>query len=196
MFPFARTLVLGALLAFAGGCQGVPPKPPAISKGDYHAVVSYLSKRISHDLSALDVPGLSIALVDDQKLVWSAGFGYADEARHRSASSDTLYRVGAISKLVTAAGVMRAADDGRLALDMPAAQALPQWEIQPRRAAMQWLGAHPVTARSLLTLRPDTPRTPWAGRVPTWAMPCWATWWRTRPKSPSIPICAARSCAR
>ena len=47
---------------------------------------------------------------------------------------------------------------------------------------MQWLGAHPVTARSLLTLRPDTPRTPWAGRVPTWAMPCWATWWRTRPK--------------
>ena len=26
---------------------------------------------------------------------------------------------------------MRAADDGRLALDMPAAQALPQWEIQP-----------------------------------------------------------------
>ena len=109
-----------------------PAKPPAISKGDYHAVVSYLSKRISHDLSALDVPGLSIALVDDQKLVWSAGFGYADEARHRSASSDTLYRVGAISKLVTAAGVMRAADDGRLALDMPAAQALPQWEIQPR----------------------------------------------------------------
>ena len=98
-------------------------------------MVSYLSKRISHDLSALDVPGLSIALVDDQKLVWSAGFGYADEARHRSASSDTLYRVGAISKLVTAAGVMRAADDGRLALDMPAAQALPQWEIQPRRAA-------------------------------------------------------------
>lgn len=98
MFPFARTLVLGALLAFAGGCQGVPPaKPPAISKGDYHAVVSYLTKRISHDLSALDVPGLSIALVDDQKLVWSAGFGYADEARHRSASSDTLYRVGAIS---------------------------------------------------------------------------------------------------
>ena len=97
MFLFARTLVLGALLAFAGGCQACRRPPPAISKGDYHAVVSYLSKRISHDLSALDVPGLSIALVDDQKLVWSAGFGYADEARHRSASSDTLYRVGAIS---------------------------------------------------------------------------------------------------
>ena len=54
--------------------------------------------------------------------------------RATAASSDTLYRVGAISKLVTAAGVMRAADDGRLALDMPAAQALPQWEIQPRHA--------------------------------------------------------------
>ena len=96
MFPFARTLVLGALLAFAGGCQACRAAAGHI-QGDYHAVVSYLTKRISHDLSALDVPGLSIALVDDQKLVWSAGFGYADEARHRSASSDTLYRVGAIS---------------------------------------------------------------------------------------------------
>ena len=55
MFPFARTLVLGALLAFAGGCQGVPPQAAGHIQGDYHAVVSYLSKRISHDLSALDV---------------------------------------------------------------------------------------------------------------------------------------------
>ena len=35
---------------------------------------------------------------------------------------------------------------------MPAAQALPQWRSS---RALQWLGAHPVTARSLLTLRPD-----------------------------------------
>ena len=40
MFPFARTLVLGALLAFAGGCQGVPQAAGHI-QGDYHAVVSY-----------------------------------------------------------------------------------------------------------------------------------------------------------
>ena len=113
------------------------------------------------------MPGLSIALVDDQKLVWSAGFGYADEARHRSAQRHAVPR-RCDFKLVTAAGVMRAAD-GRLALDMPAAQALPQWEIQPRRAAMQWLGAHPVTARSLLTLRPDTPEDTMGRRVPTWA---------------------------
>ena len=89
MFPFARTLVLGALLAFAGGCQACRRPSRRPYPGDYHAVVSYLTKRISHDLSALDVPGLSIALVDDQKLVWSAGFGYADEARATAARPAT-----------------------------------------------------------------------------------------------------------
>ena len=47
MFLFARTLVLGALLALPAVARRAAGKPPAISKGDYHAVVSYLSKRIS-----------------------------------------------------------------------------------------------------------------------------------------------------
>ena len=51
---------------------------------------------------------------------------------------------------------MRAADDGRLALDMPAARRCRSGRSS--RAARPCNGwVHPVTARSLLTLRPDTP---------------------------------------
>lgn len=155
MFSLSRLVAVGMLLVAAGGCQGVPPgAPPTIAQGDYDAVVGYLAARIPYDMNASSVPGLSIAIVDDQRVVWSTGFGYADPLRHRSATSDTLYRVGAITKIVTAAGVLRAADDGRLALDQPASQALPDWDIQPRRGAMQWLGAHPFTARNLLGVHP------------------------------------------
>lgn len=157
MFSLTRLAAVAMLLIAAGGCQGMSPAaPPAIAQGDYPAVVAYLKQRISHEMGAQRVPGLSIAIVDDQRIVWASGFGYADAARHRNATGDTLYRVGAISKVVTAAGVLRAADDGRLSLDTPAGQALPQWEFEPRRTAMHWMGAYPFTARRLLALRPDT----------------------------------------
>lgn len=157
MFSLSRLVAIGSLLLAAGGCQSLPPAAPAtIAQGDYAAVVDYLSQRIPYDMGVSKVPGVSIAIVDDQRVVWSTGFGYADTLRHRSATSDTLYRVGAISKIVTAAGVLHAADDNRLRLDAPASDALPDWHVAPRRNAMQWMGAAPYTARNLLSLHPGT----------------------------------------
>ncbi|MFF7058038.1 serine hydrolase domain-containing protein [Achromobacter spanius] len=157
MFSLSRLLAIGSLLLAAGGCQSLPPAAPAtIAKGDYAAVLAYLAQRIPYDMGAAKVPGVSIAIVDDQRIVWSTGFGVADASRHRRATRDTLYRVGAISKVVTAAAVLRAADDGRLPLDAPAEDALPDWHVEPRRNAMQWMGAEPYTARNLLSLHPAT----------------------------------------
>lgn len=157
MFSLSRLVAIGSLLLAGGGCQTLPPAAPAtIAKGDYAAVVSYLTQRIPYDMALTKVPGVSIAIVEDQRIVWSTGFGVADASRHRRATGDTLYRVGAISKIVTAAGVLHAADDGRLSLDAPAAGALPDWHVEPRRNAMQWMGAAPYTARNLLNLHPGT----------------------------------------
>ncbi|TRM53121.1 beta-lactamase family protein [Achromobacter sp. LC458] len=157
MFSLSRLVAIGSLLLAGGGCQTLPPAAPAtIAKGDYAAVVSYLTQRIPYDMALTKVPGVSIAIVEDQRIVWSTGFGVADALRHRRATGDTLYRVGAISKIVTAAGVLHAADDGRLSLDAPAAGALPDWHVEPRRNAMQWMGAAPYTARNLLNLHPGT----------------------------------------
>lgn len=157
MFSLSRLVAIGSLLLAGGGCQTLPPAAPAtIAKGDYAAVVSYLTQRIPYDMALTKVPGVSIAIVEDQRIVWSTGFGVADASRHRRATGDTLYRVGAISKIVTAAGVLHAADVGRLSLDAPAAGALPDWHVEPRRNAMQWMGAAPYTARNLLNLHPGT----------------------------------------
>lgn len=157
MFSLSRLAAIGSLMLGAGGCQSLPPAaPPTIAKGDYAAVVDYLERRIPYEMGVSGVPGVSIAIVDDQRIVWSTGFGYADESRHRRASRDTLYRVGAISKIVTAAGVLRAADDGQLPLDGPAGDFLPDWHVEPRRNAVQWMGAQPYTARNLLSLHPAT----------------------------------------
>lgn len=157
MFSLARLVAIGSLLFAAGGCQGLPPAAPArIESGDYAAVVSYLAERIPYEMGVSKAPGVSIAIVADQRIVWSTGFGYADAARHRRASGDTLYRVGAISKIVTAAAVLRAAEDGLLSLDGPVGEALAGGRVDPRRNAAQWIDAAPFTARALLGVHPAT----------------------------------------
>lgn len=157
MFSPARLAAIGSLLFAVVGCQGLPPAAPAkIEKGDYAAVVKYLAERIPYEMGVSAVPGLSIAIMADQRVVWSTGFGYADAARHRRASGDTLYRVGAISKVVTAAAVLRAADEGLLSLDRPVSETLGDWRVEPRRNAAQWMDAAPFTARTLLDVHPNT----------------------------------------
>lgn len=77
--------------------------------------------------------GLSIALVDDDKIVWSKGFGFADKENKVSASADTVYMLGSISKTLTAAAVLRLYDQGEIIdLNDPLYNYLPQFTMQER----------------------------------------------------------------
>ncbi|NOY73856.1 MAG: beta-lactamase family protein [Gammaproteobacteria bacterium] len=93
-----------------------------------------------------DIVGLSIALIDDQKIIWSAGFGYADEKKKIKATSDTIYRVGSITKLFTATAIMQLAEQGKLDIDQPLQHYLPQFSIKSR-----FKDSKPITPRMLMT---------------------------------------------
>src|SRR5512138_1522341 len=89
-----------ALVVFLlAGCAGLPEMP---ERGDYGPVKDYISRLIRYEMAKHRVTGLSIALVDDQRVVWADGFGYADAAREVHATPETVYRAGSISKLFTA----------------------------------------------------------------------------------------------
>jgi serine beta-lactamase-like protein LACTB, mitochondrial len=99
-----------------------------------------IEKAISSQMSRLGIPGLSVAVVVDHKLKWSNGFGLADVENFVPAKAMTAYRLGSISKPITATAVMQLVERGKLDLDVP---------IQKYCAAFpakQW----PVTARLLL----------------------------------------------
>ena len=95
---------------------------------------------ISAQMAKLGIPGLSVAVVVDHKLRWSAGYGLADVENFVPAKALTAYRLGSISKPITAAAVMELAERGKLDLDAPIQKYCPAFP------AKQW----PVTARLLL----------------------------------------------
>src|SRR5947209_5175195 len=122
---FAWLAVLPLLAALPQALYADPNVPPAKS---YSEVAKALEALIKHEVADKDLPALSIALVDDQTIVWAKGFGYADAAAKKPATAETVYRVGSVSKLFTDLAVMQLVDRGTLDLDAPVTKYLPDFK--------------------------------------------------------------------
>src|SRR5947199_6202547 len=149
-----RTLSLLALLAFASPAGAQPAVAPAEA---YKAAVVELEKLIKHEVDDKKLPALSIALVDDQKVVWAAGFGFQDRDRKIPATAETVYRVGSVSKLFTDVAVMQLVEEGKIDLDAPVAKYLPEFKPGYKEGEKQ------ITLRMLMSHRSGLIREPPVG---------------------------------
>jgi CubicO group peptidase (beta-lactamase class C family) len=138
----ASLLVAIILLA---GCATPPPTRSGNVLGDYSHTKNYLSWLIDREMAENEITGISIALVDDQKVIWQQGFGYADLENKTLATPETVYRAGSIAKVFTAAAAMQLAEQGKLDIDQPLAVALPEFSIRTR-----FPNADPVTPRNIM----------------------------------------------
>jgi CubicO group peptidase (beta-lactamase class C family) len=80
--------------------------------------------------------------------VFVGGFGLADKKRKLPARPDTVYRAGSISKLFTAVSVMQLVEQGRISLDAPVTNYLPNF-----RVISPFDNASPITLRQLMCHR-------------------------------------------
>lgn len=74
---------------------------------------------IAKFMSTTHVPGVSVAVVENGELEWADGFGFADLENNSPATEHTLFRLGSISKTLTAVGALELWEHGRLDLDAP-----------------------------------------------------------------------------
>jgi len=97
----------------------------------YEQVAEQLERWVENEIKAKGIPGLSIALVDHQEVVWARGFGLADSRARKPATAETVYRVGSISKLFTDLEVMRLVEQGALDLDISVERYVPSFAPKP-----------------------------------------------------------------
>lgn len=117
--------------AFVGFVLLFPLPSGAQDKGAaarYQAVIEALEKWLPREIEAKGIPALSVALVDDQTLVWAKGFGHADPHAKELATADTVYRVGSVSKPITALLLMMLVEAGLIDLDAPVQKYLPDFK--------------------------------------------------------------------
>ena len=146
-------LALALLLLVPVTLRAQPKTDPPL---DYAGIVAALDPFIKREVADKRLPALSIALVDDQKIVWARGYGFADAAKKRPASADTVYRVGSVSKLFTDIAVMQLVEQGKLDLDDPVTKYLADFKPINRFDK-------PITLRMLMSHRSGLVREPPVG---------------------------------
>jgi CubicO group peptidase (beta-lactamase class C family) len=97
-------------------------------------------------LAASTTPGMAVALVHRGRVAWAAGFGVADRATGRPVTAATRFQAASVSKPVTAWGVLRLVEQGRIGLDDPVVGRLRRWRPPPSP-----FPAGAITVRRLLS---------------------------------------------
>jgi CubicO group peptidase (beta-lactamase class C family) len=95
-----------------------------------------------------NVPGLSVAVVDDQGIVWTEGFGVTERHGSQPVTADTAFSIQSISKTFTATAVLSAVQDGLLDLDEPLTTYLPNFTVH---SVFEAQPESKITLRTLLS---------------------------------------------
>jgi len=76
-----------------------------------------IDSMVNRVMKSLRLVGATVAIVKDERLVYTQGFGYADLENKVEVTPESKFRIGSISKLVTAVAIMKLVEDGDLSLD-------------------------------------------------------------------------------
>jgi CubicO group peptidase (beta-lactamase class C family) len=76
-----------------------------------------------------NIAGLSLAIIEDGKIIKAQGYGFTDKSRKTPVTTATLFQAGSISKAVAALGALHLIEQGRLSLDEDVNVRLQAWKV-------------------------------------------------------------------
>src|SRR4051812_6472576 len=102
---------------------------------------------LSELMRLYNVPGLSIAVIDDFKIAWARGYGVKEAGSNAPVTGRTLFQAASISKPVAAVGALTLVESGKLSLDEAVNHRLKSWQIPENELTAE----RAVTLRHLLS---------------------------------------------
>ena len=127
----SAALAAGALGVSAAAAEAATPARTAVvSNGqgriDYGPALERLLRYAELHIQTFGLPGMTLAVADDQGFRATITAGYADLEARTPVAPDQLFQIGSISKSFTALGILKLADQGKLDLDATVADLLPE----------------------------------------------------------------------
>lgn len=139
--PQPRHLLALLCLILAPTCLAAQDPPAELTAMDAYILKSMLDWK---------VPGLAIAVVKDDKLVWARGFGLRKLGTPQAVDADTLFAIGSNTKAFTAAALGTLVESGKLGWDSRVGELLPGFQMYDPYVTRE------VTLRDLLSHRSGT----------------------------------------
>jgi serine beta-lactamase-like protein LACTB len=98
--------------------------------------------KIGKALVARGIPGLAVPVAIDGRLVYSEGFGYADLEQRVPAWPTTKFRIGSISKPLTAVALVQLFEEGKIDMDAPVQKYVPSFPEKGAKITPRMLAGH------------------------------------------------------
>lgn len=120
-----------------------PERRPKVATADSFEDV--VDQCVTEAMAALDTPGASVAVIVDGDLVYQQGYGVKQRGGSAAVGAQTRFRIGSVTKMFTAAGLMQQVEAGTVFLDDPVTKYVPE---------LDFLGHWPaeaMTVKHLLT---------------------------------------------
>ena len=116
---FLKIIILVLLFGFAHGHikAQTQRKRHSTSRPDQH--LRRLGSQYEQLRQLLHIPGMSAAIVKDERVLWAKGFGYADLEKRIPATPQTLYYIASLTKTFATTALMQLVERGELDLDDP-----------------------------------------------------------------------------
>ncbi|MCP5117739.1 MAG: beta-lactamase family protein, partial [bacterium] len=103
--------------------------------------------RIAELMEEHNVPGVSVAVIDNGEIAWTKGYGVLETGAAQKVNAETLFQAASISKPVTAAAALVMIEAGKLSLDEDVNRKLTSWKVP----ANEFTRKKPVTLRDLFS---------------------------------------------
>jgi len=95
--------------------SGVSQQKPGSDKN----IGAKLEAAIPTLMKEANIPGLAIALIRDNKIVWTHYFGYINSKDQTPVTENTIFEAASLTKVVTTYAILKLVDNGKLSLDVP-----------------------------------------------------------------------------
>lgn len=118
----------------------------------YESAVATARSEIWQDINNGKCGSATVAITVDGRVVYAEGFGMADREKSIPVNTATVFNIGSISKIYVAAAIMLLVDDGKVSLDRPVIDYLPQFTMADDRYKK-------ITVRMLLNHQSGIPGT-------------------------------------
>lgn len=158
MVPTLLGLVLGLAvispmpsLMASEAAAGPPPPPRLVTAAKVSAALPKLEALATQILQQTGVPGMAIAVVHDDRVVFLKGYGQREVGKAGAVDADTIFQLASLSKPIASTVVAALVGDGRVRWDDPVIGDLPGFRLGPATIAEE------VTLRDLLSHRSGLP---------------------------------------
>lgn len=141
---FALSLVMGVAVCTSEMMGQVSTTPV---KTQSNASIEQARAYVKQLMEKNKTPGMSVAIAVDGHIVWSDAFGEADLENHVPVRKKTKFRLGSVSKLLTAAALARLTEQGLVDLDAPISRYVPYFPGKQYPITLRQLAGHTAGIR-------------------------------------------------